>query len=738
MRVSVVINTYNRMHTLPTTLSSLRGLRYPDLEVVVVDGPSTDGTLDYLEREWRGKVKICRCAEANLSKSRNVGIQNASGDIVCFTDDDAVPEPDWLDEIVKGYTDPEVGAVGGWVRNHTGVDYQTKYIISSRDSTSEVLVEDAAKVPAAQPNAETFPGMIGVNSSFRRSALVAVGGFDETYAYFLDETDVLVRMVDAGFKVACNPEAEVHHKYAPSHIRAENGSAKSWLQIMTSTAYYMVRNAAPTTSIVSVMEKAFQQGLQMRTHTDWYLRNGIVDAARHRQLIDEIERGFHAGIRDAFQYPLRRLIGWHPTPEWRPFNRLSDQSNRLRLAFVTPLYPPRPCGGVAVFIHHLARQLASAGHEITVITEGEPGRPHTVDFEEGVWVHRLAQNDKQAVSLPVSMPDMPGPLAAASGRVLAELDRVNRRRRFQYVIGAIWDLDLAAVIASRRYATAMYLVTSYKLMEESKPEWHANSHFYENHVLKMIDAERWALSEATVVLASTQAILQDIESAYDVRIAPEKVHVLPFGIPETKVQGEESAAPAGGVSLLYVGRFEHRKGIDLLFDCLPELLQQNANLRVTCIGDSTIKAGQGPTYLEEFRRKYEGASWWSRLSFPGHVSDKELEAAYAQCDLFVAPSRYESFGLIYLEAMRHGKPCIGPDAGGVPEVIVDNQTGLLVPPGDAKALGRAIGRLIADARLRSQLGGEGRNRFQHHFTSAVFASRFEKLAKGWVAKCVVA
>src|SRR6476661_8283666 len=139
MRVSVVINTYNRIAHLPVALAALASQRFADLEIVVVDGPSDDGTSAYLESIWGRRIKIAHCDERNLSKSRNIGIQHAAGDIVCFTDDDGIPEPDWIDRLVTAYEDPRVAAAGGWVRNHTGVDYQTKFIVSTRDSTSEVL-----------------------------------------------------------------------------------------------------------------------------------------------------------------------------------------------------------------------------------------------------------------------------------------------------------------------------------------------------------------------------------------------------------------------------------------------------------------------------------------------------------------------------------------------------------------------------------------------------------------------
>lgn len=467
MQVSIVINTYNRLKSLPVALEAIRQLRYPNVEVVVVDGPSDDGTMDYLQTFWKGRIKICSCPEANLSKSRNIGILNASGDIVCFTDDDGIPEPDWIDRLVKAYENPRVAAAGGWVRNHTGVDYQTKHIISSRASTSEVMIEDAKDVPDSTPFADKFPGLIGVNSSFRRSHLMEVGGFDEEYAYFLDETDVLVRLVDAGYQIAMVPEAEVHHKYAPSHIRAENGIAKSWLQIMKSTAYYIVKNAVPSTSLVESLTIVAEHKRQLQAHTNWFHAQSHIDEQRHAQLMSEIDEGAALGVSDAFAFPARQLIAKQELSSWLPFVRRPTE-DRTRIALITGLFPPRPCGGVAVFMHTLAAQLVEDGHEVTVITKAETGRPHTVDFEDGVWVHRIPNDDSLQPIFPAGMPDLPDSIAQFAGQALAELDRIAFHREFDAVIGSIWDAELAAVIASRRYRTALYLVTSYKLMEDSK------------------------------------------------------------------------------------------------------------------------------------------------------------------------------------------------------------------------------------------------------------------------------
>jgi hypothetical protein len=721
MKVSLVVNTFNRMHTLPRTLESLKQLRYPHLEVIVVDGPSTDGTKEYLEENWVGKFKILSCSEANLSVSRNIGICAASGEIVAFTDDDGIPEPDWLNHIVPAYADPRVAAVGGFVRDNSGVEYQTRYIHSDRHGYSNELIEHSSELPPAIPHHMKFPRLIGVNSTFRRTSLLEIGGFDEEYAYFYDEVDVAIRLIDAGYDIKQVPEAEVHHKYAPSHIRTEKGVARTWLPIARSTAYYCIRNAPASQLLTETFKVIDEHRRRFVTHTLWATRHGNLSEDDTRELLSTLDQGITEGIRDAFAYPWRHLIKCNtPSLEWLPFERPRPKDRKYHLAFVTDLYPPRPCGGIAVFIAQLAQQLASNGHEVTVITFAEADRPHTVDFEHGVWVHRLSNNNTSEKD--VDVPYLPDSMRAVSQAILAELIRIEKHRNFDWIIGTIWDLHLASVIASKRYSVAMYLVTSYRLMLDSKPEWHQNSHFYKHHVAPMMEGELWALKQADLILASTEAIRHDVEAAYGLQLTPSRLAIQPFGIrpPQTFPHHSDN----NRVKLLFVGRFETRKGIDLLLDILPQLFDLYQNLHVTLVGDNSIQTPNGKTYIEKFLKIHTHANWLDRLEIPGIVSDIVLDQYYSECDIFVAPSRYESFGLIYVEAMRYGKACIGCNIGGIPEVVIDGETGILVPPNDSHALQKAIRILIEDNKLRQSLGKMGLKRYEERYTLASFAEGF--------------
>ena len=724
-KVSIVINTYNRLSCLKATLESLEYLRYQNFEVVVVNGPSTDGTGEYLEKNWKGKVKICRCPVANLSVSRNVGICHSSGEIICFIDDDAIPEADWLDEIVNCYnSDNNIGAVGGWVRNNTGIDYQTKYIVSSLDGSSRIdLKDEDEQQNLINLDESNFPGLIGVNSSFRKAALIEVGGFDQEYQYFLDETDVVYRVYSKGWKVKTNPHAEVHHKTAPSHIRKNNNVQKTYLQISKSLSYFILKNNLNHRHLKSIFELIDVKKRETKGNVKFWLKSKWITKSDADRLISEIELGFHQGINDVFKFPLRQTM-WKKDDnnEFLQFKTKRNDEDRIHIALVTDLYPPKPCGGVAVFMHSLACELAKRGNEVTVITFDT--KFDRVDFEDGVWVHRLAEekiseNKDNVWSIPSS-------IFNRASRVEDEINRINERRKFDYVLGCIWDLNLATLIQSGNFRTGMYLVTSYKLMLPSKPEWVDNKSFYENHVEKMITAEKKAVATCNDIFASTNAILNDFEKNYEITIPREKVFLIPFGLKRNTIRTVKNEQQ---IKILFVGRLEKRKGIKELLDVIPRICTKHENCFFDIVGNDRIKNIDGTTYKEDFFKKYKTENWFNRVKFYGEISDSELENKYSQCDIFVAPSLYESFGLIYLEAMRAAKPCVGCNVGGIPEVIQNNVTGLLAQPGNVDSLFEKINKLVECPALRESMGKKGKEVFDNNFSIEIFAERIEKAVK---------
>ncbi len=142
------------------------------------------------------KVRIALCSEANLYTSRNIAVAIAAGEIVAFLDDDAIPEPDWLNLLIERFADPKVAAVGGFIRDHTGVKFQYRNVIGNRFAD----VRHSSDVEAPR-SPDEYPSPTGTNIAIRRDVLVEMGGFDEHFSYFLDETDINLRLHEDGWQI---------------------------------------------------------------------------------------------------------------------------------------------------------------------------------------------------------------------------------------------------------------------------------------------------------------------------------------------------------------------------------------------------------------------------------------------------------------------------------------------------------------------------------------------------------
>ncbi len=217
--VSVVINTHNRAESLKVTLESLFHQMYKNFEVIVVNGPSTDQT-EKVVSEYGKHIKLLSCPVRNLSVSRNIGIEAASGEIVAFIDDDGIADPYWIADLVAGYTGPGIGGVGGLVYDYTGMQLQYQYSSCDRNGDTDFGI----RPPFARycvPQAEKFLYLQGTNCSFRKTCLEEIGGFDEEFEYYLDEVDVCMRIMDLGYRIRPLDHAAVHHKYVQSYVRNE-------------------------------------------------------------------------------------------------------------------------------------------------------------------------------------------------------------------------------------------------------------------------------------------------------------------------------------------------------------------------------------------------------------------------------------------------------------------------------------------------------------------------------------
>lgn len=724
LRFSVVINTLNRAAHLRVALDAVKRLRYPDFEVIVVNGPSTDDTEEVVA-SYEGAVRSARLDEANLSMSRNIGIAMARGDVVCFLDDDARPEPDWLDALNAVYVrDEKIGAVGGFIRDNSGVQFQSRVLVCDRYGDSEAFDSfDEAGAIDDGPGGWRYFSQTGCNSSFRRTALLQVGGFDEEFAYFLDETDVNLRIRDAGWTVTFAPDAEVHHKYAPSHLRDQKRIPQRLYLQLRSKAYFAIRHASGHRPLAEIMKKLGAHATEIHGYNRWYFDHGEIDQAHYKRLTDDVNTGLVDGVRDAFAGPAKLMTPTvreaHGKGGFKRFATLNPKGGRLRICYVSQDYPPDPCGGIGVWTAGMAREMARRGHEVSVVTRSRSGE-HTVDFEDGVWVHRVVPLWQPERTQP-ELGDLPAVIKDHAYTVHDEVIRIHLRRGLDIVSAPIWDLEGAACVAAQAIPTVTSLHTTFELSLPFKPDWTGN--YKRTHVDKVINGERRLLAHAPFLMSNSQALLDDLEALNPASGLRERAVVIAHGLDDVG-PAPSAAAPDRGLTVLFVGRLEPRKGADLLLRVAPRLLDRFEDVRLEFIGDDTVSVN-GTPLREQFEAAHSDKAWFSRVVFHGFVEGPARDAAYRGCDVFVAPSRYESFGLVFLEAMRAGKPSVGAAVGGVREVIDQGESGLLPPAGDAEALYEALAALIQDPAKRARFGASARAAFEQRFSIAAVVDQAE-------------
>ena len=555
---SVVINTYNRAEGLRHTIMALLQLDYPRFEIVVVNGPSTDHTTQVLAK-FPDRIKVLDCPVRNLSISRNIGIAAAAGELVAFIDDDALPEPEWLRQLAAGYGDPKVGATGGKVYDHTGYNFQYQYSTADRLGNAQwQLSEPTPELNC--PGSTRFPYLQGTNTSFRRSALIEIGGFDEEFEFYLDETDVCLRMGDAGYLVRQLPDAYVHHKFLPSHIRDENRITKYRYPVVKNKIYFSLKNGRGVAPLRDIIVDALKFAISHQDDVEYHIAHGNLPESSRQMYTDEIEKaledGLQRGLAPGRKFITQDTLNKHSRPFLQALNEdeVARLSRRRTVVLVSKDYPPGQAGGIATFNKDLAVALAAQGSNVHVIAESHD--INRVDLEEGVWVHRLVMRPLDH-SAPALQRGIPPQIWQWSAIALEETHRIASHHTVHVVETPIWDCQGAAFLLHGEWPLVVSLQTSLLFWLESHPELSSDPQWMACFGTPMLNLERELLMECDAARSISAAIGSDIERAYRFNFAKGQAVVAHLGMVDVPYR---ATTPNVGTALtvLFVGRLEHR------------------------------------------------------------------------------------------------------------------------------------------------------------------------------------
>ena len=693
-KVSVVINTADRAKYIGDTLRGLTQQSYDNFEVIVVNGPSQDNTEEVV------KQFNIRYYEApfNLSVSRNIGIKHAAGDIIAFIDDDAVPSPTWLEEIVEEYRDEHVGAVGGWVYHVGSADYQFKY--GAITKWGMPILKSEKDFDYNQPNADTYNINIGTNATYRRSYLVEIGGFDEEIEYYHDESDVCVRMIDAGHKVVELEGAIVHHKMAPSSRRSSWRNVTNWDSIVKNGVYFAVRHSKGKASALKRVVMPFHLHKQKYKLIFLAMIHGELRPWQYVYRLFSLNRAFTRGYIRGFLHKPKLMQNYTYRPkEFKPYKVKSRNRDSKQIVLVTQGFPPAGTDGIARYNYTLAKEFAAMGHQVHVVTR-ETGDGRGIQYHDGFWVHyHKPEIYREVLSGYERLDD----IVALTKSVYKQVESISSQVNIDFILAPLWDVEGLALVRKKLAPTIVTLMSPLKKVVET--QW---SGIDDPSIDVLYDLERLYIEEADGVMSISEAIKQTIGEQYAIDWSRLNVKTIPLGVDTGLFHEARNRQNGKNIELLFVGRFEHRKGIDLLLNILPKLLADHDDVTVRLVGNASITDADGKSIYQDFTKQYQNQPWFKRITQSGYISDDELAEAYAQCTIFVAPSRYESFGLIFIEAMMNGKPVVGSRVGGIPEIIDDGVNGLLFESENETDLHDKLEILIRDARLRHSMGEAGK------------------------------
>jgi glycogen synthase len=388
----------------------------------------------------------------------------------------------------------------------------------------------------------------------------------------------------------------------------------------------------------------------------------------------------------------------------------------MKIGILTNEFPPYVYGGAGVHVEYLTRELSrldGGAHAVRVLCFGDQSvREPSLQVDGVVPPARIPARDPRHVRF---FDTMLSDLVMAGQ--LADIDVVHCHT---------WYAHLAGCLVKQLQGVPLILTTH--SLEPHRP-WKVEQLGTAYHASSWI--ERTAYQNADGVVAVSGSMKRDVEALYGV--APGRVRVIHNGIdlaqyrptPDPGVLARYGVKPDVPV-VLFVGRITRQKGIIHLVRALP-YLQAGAQV-VLCAGaPDTPEIGREMADVVEQAR---GASANPITWIPEMLPREEIIALYTHAAIFVCPSVYEPFGIINLEAMACETPVVASAVGGIPEVVVDGETGVLVPthakgpadpePADpgrfAHDLAHGINVLLADPARRAAMGRRARQRVEEQFS----------------------
>lgn len=356
-------------------------------------------------------------------------------------------------------------------------------------------------------------------------------------------------------------------------------------------------------------------------------------------------------------------------------------------------YPPLIEGGLARHVRKLSENLAELGVEVHVLTRAREESP-AEEIVDDIYLHRVREPRR-----PRELTEFITWVEHMNTDMLAAGVELGDRYDFDLVHGHDWLVAVAGDHLAKRFGVPLAMTvhaTEYG-RHQGWVDKHPQSHIH--------GVERWMTNRAEQVITCSAYMRDHVADIYD--IEENRVAVIPNGIDPSDLQPADSkemrrlraqfAAPDQKLVLL-VGRLVYEKGFQIALEAMPRVIAELRNVRY-------LVAGSG-THEQQLRAQASQLGLDDHGTFLGWIGDDVLHTLYRIADLTVVPSIYEPFGLVALEAMASGCPCLVADTGGLREVVPHDEVGLRFRSRDPDSLADTAIRVLSDHDLGKRIVDE--------------------------------
>ncbi|SDU45318.1 glycosyltransferase family 4 protein [Gordonia westfalica] len=390
----------------------------------------------------------------------------------------------------------------------------------------------------------------------------------------------------------------------------------------------------------------------------------------------------------------------------------------MRVLFVSWEYPPVVVGGLGRHVHHLATEMAAAGHDVVVLTRRPSGtdalsHPTTDTVVEGVRVIAVAEDppefefgqDMMAWTLAMGHAFIRAGLKILAGeRAFAD----SSTRWIPEVVHAHDWLVAHPAIALAEFFDVPLVSTIHATEAGRHSGWVSGRTNRQVH-----SVEWWLVAESDALITCSASMRDEVNRLFSYDAAD--ITVIHNGIDIRTWPFAARTRTIGTAELLFAGRLEYEKGVQDLLAALPRIRRSHPGTTLTIAGEGTQR-----DWLMEQARKHRVSK---AVRFVGAVDHDELVTLMHRCDAIVLPSRYEPFGIVALEAAATGIPLIVSTAGGLGEAVQEPDTGLTFEPADVAGLATAVRASLSDPDAAAQRALRARARLTAEFSWAEVAER---------------